>query len=411
MPLALGLLATVGSGCALMGSPGGRQPEAPPVVARETIDVHVHLRAGDSLAKILEAQGVAPKESRPWFVALGSAYDLRRLHAGRGLTLQLDRTTRRLLSIRYEVDDRTLLVAELKGEQVVAKQSSLPYFVEVKGVAGHIQDGFIVDTTRAGVPEAVVVQLADIFAWELDLETGLHAGDEFRVLYENLWETGAEHPYPGKIIGAEIVAGGGSTVALLFEDAHGFGSYYRPDGAPVTRALLRYPVEFTEITSGYSQSRFHPILRRRRPHRGVDLAAPHGTPVRAAGDGRVSESEVCRGYGQMVRISHAGSVRSTYAHLSQVAPGIRPGKRVERGQVIGYVGATGLATGPHLHYEIEVSGRHVDPLTVDATAATAGKRLEPRVWTAFSRQSNRVLQQLAGLPQSRRPLTVSEAAW
>jgi murein DD-endopeptidase MepM/ murein hydrolase activator NlpD len=408
--LALGLCAVAGSGCSLLGGSRGRQPEAA-AVARETVDVHVHLKAGDSLAKILAAQGVPPEASRPWFVALGSAYDLRRLRSGRGLTLQLDRTTRRLLSIRYEVDDRTLLVAELKGEQVVARQSSLPYFVEVKGVAGHIHSGFIADTTRAGVPEAVVVQLADIFAWELDLETGLHPGDEFRVLYENLWETGAERPYSGKIIGAEIVTNGESTVALLFEDAHGFGGYYQPDGRPVTRSLLRYPVEFTEITSGYSQSRFHPILRRRRAHRGVDLAAPHGTPVRAAGDGRIVESDWCRGYGRTVRVGHAGAVQSTYAHLSQIAPGIRPGLRVERGQVIGYVGSSGLATGPHLHYEIEVNGRHIDPLGAGTSAASAGKRLEPRVWTAFSRQSNRVLQQLAGLPQSRRPLTVSEAAW
>jgi murein DD-endopeptidase MepM/ murein hydrolase activator NlpD len=179
----------------------------------------------------------------------------------------------------------------------------------------------------------------------------------------------------------------------------------------VTRSLLRYPVEFTEITSGYSKSRFHPILRRRRAHRGVDLAAPHGTPVRAAGDGRIVESDWCRGYGRTVRVGHAGAVQSTYAHLSQIAPGIRPGLRVERGQVIGYVGSSGLATGPHLHYEIEVNGRHIDPLGAGTSAASAGKRLEPRVWTAFSRQSNRVLQQLAGLPQSRRPLTVSEAAW
>jgi len=405
------LFVVAGSGCGLLGSSRGRQPQALQVVARETVDVHVHLKAGDSLAKILEAQGVAPAASRPWFVALGSAYDLRRLRSGQGLTLQLDRATRQLVSIRYEVDERTLLVAEMRGQQVVAKQSTLPYFVETKGIAGHIQSGFIADTTRAGVPQAVVSQLADIFAWELDLENGLRPGDAFRVLYENLWETGAEHPYPGKIIGAEIVTGNGSTVALLFEDRHGYGSYYRPDGRPVGRALLRYPVEFTEITSGYSGSRFHPILRRRRAHRGVDLAAPHGTPVRAAGDGRVAEADWCRGYGRTVRISHAGSVRSTYAHLSQVAPGIREGKRVERGQVIGYVGATGLATGPHLHYEVEVNGRHVDPLTVAATGATAGKKIEPRVWSAFSSQSNRVLQQLAGLPQSRRPLTVSNVAW
>jgi murein DD-endopeptidase MepM/ murein hydrolase activator NlpD len=409
--LALGVLALAGSGCALLGGPRTQHPTTPPVVARETIDVHVHLRAGDSLAKILGAQGVAPADQRPWFVALGTAYDLRRLRAGRGLTLQLDRATRRLLSVRYEVDDRTLLVAELKGDRVVAEQRSLPYFVEVKGIAVHIQDGFKADTARAGLPPAVVVQLADIFAWERDLEAGLEPGDEFRVLYENLWETGAEQPYPGKILGAELVTGGGSTVALLFENEHGIGGYYRPDGTPVTRSLLRYPVEFTEITSGYSLSRFHPILHRRRPHRGVDFAAPQGTPVRAAADGRVIESDWEGGLGRTVRIGHAGSLRSTYGHLSRIAPGIRPGKRVERGQVIGYVGATGLATGPHLHYEIEVNGQHVDPLKVATTTPSAGKRLEPRRWSAFSRQANRVLQQLASLPQSRRPLTVSQASW
>ena len=160
---------------------------------------------------------------------------------------------------------------------------------------------------------------------------------------------------------------------MLFEREDGTGGYYRPDGRALSRAFLRYPVEFRAITSEFSGSRYHPILHRWRPHRGVDLAAPRGTPVRAAADGWVAQAQTMRGFGRMVRLEHSGGRATTYGHLNEIAASVQPGTQVERGQVIGYVGSTGHATGPHLHYEVEEGGVHLDPLQFNVGARGIGR--------------------------------------
>jgi murein DD-endopeptidase MepM/ murein hydrolase activator NlpD len=247
-----------------------------------------------------------------------------------------------------------------------------------------------------------------VFGWELDLESGLRAGDSFRVLYENIWLTGESRPETGKVLAAQLTTRGRLYTAVYFEDADGRGGYYRPDGHPVSRELLRYPVEFTEITSEFSRRRRHPITRRARPHLGVDFAAPVGTPVRAVADGNVSEAGWDRsGLGRCVRVTHPSGLASTYGHLSRVAAGLATGSRVERGQVVGWVGATGLATGPHLHFSLHREGEYVDPLAVTAGVEAP---LAPAVRPVFERAQRRLSNQLAALPEATGPLTVSLSA-
>jgi murein DD-endopeptidase MepM/ murein hydrolase activator NlpD len=380
------------------------RPATPSRGSRGITEEHVHLRRGDTLETVLAAQGVGPHEALPWIAAARDVYDLRLLRPRRGLTLRFDRATRTLEAIHCELDDRSLLVLERRGEGIHAERARLPYFIEVKGIAGRIDRGLREDAAAAGVPGRVVAQLADIFGWELDLDGGLRPGDQFRVLYENSWQTGDPHPEAGSVLGATIVTGGHEIVAVYFEDPDGNGGYYSPGGEPLSRDVLRYPVEFTEITSEFTPSRPHPILGRSRPHLGVDFAAPVGTPVRAVAGGTVSEAGWAGELGRCVRLDHPGALTTTYGHLSRFAAGVRAGAPIERGQVIGYVGATGLATGPHLHFAIDRDGQYVDPMSLTATSST---RLPVAIRPAFDRVERAVRRQLAALPATTHPLTVS----
>lgn len=371
---------------------------------RGTVDEHLHVRKGDTLENILAARGVGITEAREWIGATVNVFDLTKIRPRHGLTLRFDRETRALESIRYEIDGRNLLVAESTLDGITARREDLPYFVEVKGIAGRIERGLREDTVAAGVPARIAADIADIFGWDVDVEGGLHPGDEFRVIYENIWQVGFAVPQAGKVLAAELVVGGQRQTALLFEDEDGEGAYYRPAGDAISRHFLRFPVEFTEISSAFSLERFHPIRGQVRPHWGVDFAAPYGTPVRAAANGVVSEAGWESGLGRTVRIDHADGIASTYGHLSEITPATAPGATVERGQVIGYVGSTGLSTGPHLHYELTREGSHVDPLvfTCDREPSIA-----PLLARQFERTKRETAKQLAALPRTREPTSLS----
>ncbi len=372
------------------------------------VDEHVHVQRGDTLEHILLLKGLGPSEAWPWLRAAQGVYDLRLVKPKRGFTLRFDRATRQLQSVRYEIDDDSLLTLERRPDgTVVGRREALPYFIEVKGVTGRIDRGLKADTCDAGVPAQVASELVDIFGWYLDVGANLSPGDEFRIIYENMWETGRSVPTSGRILGAQIVTRGAPLTAVLFEGEDGTGGYYTPDGYALSRDFLRYPVEFREISSEFSRARYHPILHRWRPHRGVDLAAPRGTPVRAVADGWVKEARYMGGLGRAVQLEHMGDRVTTYGHLNEYAAGIKEGVTVERGQVIGYVGSTGLATGPHLHYEVEEGGLHLDPMEFevepeDPVQAEARRR--------FDTVRTSVARQLAALPVADRPWSVSLSA-
>ena len=366
---------------------------------------HLNVRRGDTLEAILAERGIGTGEAQPWLAAAARVYDLRRIRPRRGVNLTFDRATHALEVVRYQIDDRTLLVLEAQDDGTIsARRELLPYFVELKGVAGRIDHGLRDDAPAFGLPSRVVADLADIFGWDVDVASGLRPGDELRVVYEDIWQTGGVRPEPGNVLGAQIRSRAGTTTAIFFEDADGNGSYYRPGGGAVSRTFLRYPLEFTEITSDFSQLRQHPILHIFRPHLGVDFAAPRGTPVRAVGSGMVSYAGRLHELGRCVRIDHAGPLTSTYGHLSGVAPGVALGAAVKRGQVIGWVGATGLATGPHLHYALDRDGEYVDPLALTQAVEQPVPALARH---AFERVQAEVLRQLASLPETAHPLTVT----
>jgi murein DD-endopeptidase MepM/ murein hydrolase activator NlpD len=206
------------------------------------------------------------------------------------------------------------------------------------------------------------MQVARIFATDIDFHTDLRRGDRVSVAYEMIYDSG-ELVAPGRILAAEFVNDGHAYQAVLFRDDEGVDGYYSPDGANRAKAFLRSPVEFSRVSSGFG-GRFHPIFRNWRAHTGVDFAAPRGTRVIASADGQVISAGPRGGYGNAIEIKHGGGITTLYGHLSGFASGIRAGTRVRQGEPIGYVGSTGYATGPHLHYEFKISGAHQDPLRV-----------------------------------------------
>lgn len=217
-------------------------------------------------------------------------------------------------------------------------------------------------TDAAGIPDAIAMQIARVFATDIDFHTELRRGDRLSVVYEMIYDSG-ELVAPGRILAAEFVNDGRAYHAVLFRDGEGNDAYYSLDGSNRAKAFLRSPVEFSRVSSGFG-GRVHPIFKNWRAHTGVDFAAPSGTRVIAVADGTVVAAARRGGYGNAVEIRHGGGVATLYAHLSGFARGIRAGSRVLQGEPIGYVGATGFATGPHLHYEFKISGIHQDPMKV-----------------------------------------------
>jgi murein DD-endopeptidase MepM/ murein hydrolase activator NlpD len=215
----------------------------------------------------------------------------------------------------------------------------------------------------AGMSDALAMRIADIFRWDIDFVLDIQPGDRFRVTYEQISQDG-EPIGDGDVLAVEFINQGQVYRAVRFAPDGQSASYYTPDGKSLRKAFLRAPLEFTRVSSRFNPYRRHPVLNRIRAHRGTDYAAPIGTPVKAAGAGRVRFIGNKGGYGKVIEIEHANEIRTVYGHLSRFARGLRQGERVDQGEVIGFVGMTGLATGPHLHYEYLARGVHKDPQKV-----------------------------------------------
>ena len=227
---------------------------------------------------------------------------------------------------------------------------------------GVIETSLYESGADAELSDKTIMNLAGIFAWDVDFVLDIRKGDNYFVQWEEIWQDG-EYVTDGEIIAAEFNNDGRSYQAIRFVDSSGRTDYFTPDGNSVRKAFLRSPVDF-RVSSPFNPNRLHPVLKTVRPHRGVDYAAPSGTPIKAAGDGKVIFRGVKSGYGNVVILQHGGNITTLYAHMSKFASSVRAGSRVRQGQTIGYVGATGLVTGAHLHYEYRLNGVHRNPRTV-----------------------------------------------
>ena len=363
---------------------------APLETAAELTTTRHQVQRGETLSSILLGYGLRPREIAQWDTALQHAAGKVALTPGRVLTLEFKGPSQ-LASFNYAVDNQTRAVVERSGRTLRSRTEPLAVTVSVAGAQGVVEKNFHLAAVQAGIPDGVISRMADILGWEFDFRH-VRRGDRFRVVYERRVSADGRVLPPGKVLAAEIRSGR-RTVQAFYYDDDGEGIYVDARGTALTQSFLRYPVEFTSISSLFSSQRFHPILKTNRPHNGVDFAAPPGTPVRAAGDGVVSWAGLNGEYGNHVAIDHGEGMVTTYSHLRGIATGLQVGERVRQGQVVGFVGQTGLATGPHLHFALFHDQQYMNPLTARVTLR---RSVRNPVRFQFVRQT--LLTQLVNVP-------------
>jgi murein DD-endopeptidase MepM/ murein hydrolase activator NlpD len=347
------------------------EPTFVPEIATDTPSVEAALRVfegtlerGETLARALQDDGVSSGVVYGITEAIGKLYDFRKARPGHSYRLALD-TAGELVEFRYDTSPVESYTVSRDGEAFMSRREEPPTRTEVARIAGVVSSNLHEAVVGLGESPQLAVDLADIFAWDIDFSRSVRFGDEFRVLYERLYRTDAQgrgvYVGPGRILAARYVGAAGDHAAVYFESGQGRGGYYRPDGSSVERNFLMAPVRHSRIASAFSNARLHPILRVWRPHHGIDYAAPEGTPIWAVADGTVIHRGRAGGFGNLVKIRHSDGYVSYYGHLSRFPRGLSEGDRVRQKQVIGYVGHTGLATGPHVCFRMSKDGRFVDP--------------------------------------------------
>ncbi|UXI68239.1 OapA family protein [Tahibacter amnicola] len=321
----------------------------------------VTVRPGQSLADIFHEHGLSPTCLQRVVDAKVDNGAFRRIHPGDEFAFK--RADGRLSTLRFDRDDHTRVVLTLDEKEVHTEIVERALERRVHVAHGVIRSSLFEAGDQAGMSDSMTLKLAQAFGYDIDFAQDLRVGDSFTVIYNDVYREG-ERLRDGEILGATFINAGQRYTAFRYETADGTVSFYNEEGRPLRTSFLRTPVEFTRISSRFSAGRMHPVLGKMRAHKGVDYAAPSGTPIYAAGDGKVEFRGQKSGFGNVVILQHAGRYSTLYGHMSRFAAGLSNGQRVRQGQLIGYVGATGLATGPHLHYEFRLDGAHRDPLSV-----------------------------------------------
>jgi murein DD-endopeptidase MepM/ murein hydrolase activator NlpD len=321
------------------------------------------IRAGDTLAKRLKSLGISPQVIHELQTTEEAGPHLAKIHPGQIFTLSFTEDDE-LVRLEQKIDELKQLIIEKNDKaEYTARLEEKPITTYIKFASNTIEDSLFTAGSKVGLTDNMILQLASIFAWDIDFTLDIRPGDKFSVLYEERYIDG-EKISPGNIVAAQFVTQGRVHEAIRFEDGTNQAEYFTPDGSSMRKAFLRSPVNFTRISSRFNLARRHPILHTIRAHKGVDYAAASGTPIKAAGNGKVIFKGVKSGYGNVVILQHGQQYSTLYAHMSRFAPLLKQGDKITQGQTIGYVGMSGLATAPHLHYEFRINNIHQDPLTV-----------------------------------------------
>jgi murein DD-endopeptidase MepM/ murein hydrolase activator NlpD len=359
----------------------------------ETYWREARVERGDTIASILQRLQIDEASAAQVLQRSREARALYRLIPGR--TVRAHTTAAgQLLALRY-LNGTQLLKIDRDGDALRVAEGAAEVETRVHMRSGEIRSSLFAATDAAGISDAIAVQIADVFSTDVDFHRDLRRGDRFAAIYEVQYHQG-EPVKSGRLLSAEFVNQGKTFHAVWFENPEGQGGYYTLDGKNIRKAFLRSPLEFSRISSGFTISRFHPVLQTWRAHKGVDYAAPTGTRVKATGDGIVDFVGKQGGYGNLVVVRHQSKYTTWYGHLSRFAPGIQKGKRVAQGDIIAFVGSTGVATGPHLHYEFRTNDIHQDPLRV---AMPPAPPLAPQYRAAFDETARPLADRLALLRQ------------
>jgi murein DD-endopeptidase MepM/ murein hydrolase activator NlpD len=339
---------------------------APAADGNATFTREERIQRGDTVASLLARLQIDDPEATQTLRNNQQARALYQLIPGKTVRATAS-ADGKLMSLRY-LNAGNLVSIDRTADALTVKQESAQLERRVLMKSAEIRNSLFGATDAAGLSDSVAMQIADIFSTDIDFHRDLRKGDRFSVVYEVFYDHG-ETVKSGRVLAAEFINQGKAYKAVYFNYAENEGGYYTPDGKNLRKQFLRSPLEFSRITSGFSNARLHPVLQTWRAHKGIDYGAPTGTRVKATGDGVVDIAGRQGGYGNVVVLRHQSKYTTWYGHLSSIAKGLRKGKRVTQGEIIGYVGATGLATGPHLHYEFRINDVHQNPLRVAMPAA------------------------------------------
>jgi murein DD-endopeptidase MepM/ murein hydrolase activator NlpD len=350
--------------------PAAAAPAAAPAIAAQQASfaatIEVVVGRNDTLEAIFRRMALSPADLAAIRQLPGIRQSLDLLKPGDAIKVTHSAGAVKELS-RKVSETQTLHVVRDNGG-FAAQLTDNPVQTRIRTASAVIDSSLFQAAESAHISDAVALELANVFAWDIDFVLDIREGDRFTAVYQQVYQDG-KYLRDGEVLAAEFVNGGKVYRAVRFVDEKGAVGYYTPDGKPMRKAFLRAPLEFTRVSSVFNPHRLHPILNLIRGHMGTDYAAPIGTPVHASGDGKVSFEGVRGGYGNAVLLSHGGGISTLYGHMSRFARNVHVGSSVQQGQVIGYVGMTGLATGPHLHYEYLMNGVHKDPQSVKLPAA------------------------------------------
>jgi murein DD-endopeptidase MepM/ murein hydrolase activator NlpD len=355
----------------------------------------VTVESGDNLSLIFPKAGLTARDVYNVAQSGDSIKPLLNLKPGQilrfGLSQTDDSTTLEKLELQLSPIETLLLSKTDDGYETETLTREVDS--RQKQVAGQIESSLFEAGLKAGMSNKLIMEMAHIFGWDIDFALDLRQGDHFKVIFEESYLDGQKFD-DGDILAAEFTNRGTTFRAVRYTDPEGNSHFYTPEGHSMRKTFTRTPVHFSRISSRYNPNRLHPVLKTSRPHRGVDYAAPTGTPILATGDGKVEFVGTKGGYGRTVVLSHGGKYTTLYAHMSRFKKGMRNGQRVKQGETIGYIGSSGLATGPHLHYEFRINGVHHNPLTV---ALPKAEPLNAKYMAEFKQQSQPLLAQLEEL--------------
>lgn len=348
---------------------------------------------GDTFAEACQRNGITYRQAYD-IANLAGAEILHRILPGHAIRFKMD-SQNRLDALQYELDTLKTLEIRLDEESGLYFATTLTHIpdIRIRKFGGTIHSNLVETARSAGIPDKIIQDFISVFQWKTDFYRDIQPGDRFSVIYEKLYRDG-EKIGSGNLIAAELGLSGKTIRAIRFTDPDGHTDYYTPDGESFKNGFMRSPLKYATITSHFSKRRLHPITKSWKAHRGVDYGAPEGTPVMATGKGRVTTAGTLSSYGVTVIIQHSLRYETLYAHLSRIAKGVKPGSSVEQGQIIGYVGSTGLSTGPHLHYEFRVDGIHRDAVTITLPNP---RKIEKRHWPEFRKVASNWNRELSGL--------------
>ena len=345
---------------------------------RETLAV----RSGDNLSLIFDRLHIS-RQDLDRIISLGKpATALKYLMPGHELRVR--HTDGQLHDLEYDINLTDTIRVSRQDTVFLVETITTELETQVSQASGMITDSLFLSAQRFGLSDNLIMQLVELFGWDIDFALDIREGDRFFILYEEKFKNGNK-VQDGPILAAEFVNQDTPFHAVRYKTEDGYYGYYDEEGFSMRKAFLRTPVNFSRISSVFSLARRHPILNKIRAHKGVDYAAPIGTPVKSTADGIVSYTGTSGGYGKMIVLRHGEKYSTAYGHLSRFANSISVGKRIQQGQIIGYVGTTGLATGPHLHYEFRINGVHHNPLTVVLPKAMGIPRKEMADFRAHTR--------------------------